>query len=41
MQNFNKLREDVVNGYLYDVNYDGYINSRDHAIIQEYHKISK
>lgn len=38
--NFNKLREDVENGYLYDVNYDGHINSRDYAIIEGYHKIS-
>ncbi len=33
---FNEKREDVTNGYLYDVNYDGYINSRDYAIILQY-----
>lgn len=38
MKNFNKLRDDTENGYLYDVNFDGHINSRDYAIIQEYHK---
>lgn len=41
MNNFNKQRDDVQNGYLYDVNYDNYINSRDYAIIKEYHKISE
>lgn len=36
MLHFNEKREDVTNGYLYDVNYDGYINSRDYAIILQY-----
>lgn len=41
MLNFNKLSSDVNNGYLYDVNCDGHINSRDYAIIAQYHIISQ
>ena len=36
---YNDKRADVTDGYLYDVNYDGYINSRDHMIIEEYVKL--
>ena len=32
----NDLRTDSENGWLYDVNYDGYINSHDYAIIKQY-----
>lgn len=33
---FNEKRGDALNGYLYDVNFDGYINARDYMIIEEY-----
>lgn len=38
---YNDKREDVLNGYLYDVNFDGYINARDYSIIQEYNTCGK
>lgn len=40
MLHYNDKREDVTNGYLYDVNFDGYINVRDYSIIQEYNTIN-
>ena len=39
--NFNKKTADVTDGFLYDVNRDGYINVRDYTIVQEYNTIHR